>query len=960
MTIDLRSIPTQVLINNGTNDLDVSQAFVSLSLASGVWDESGWFKMRGTLTLGAYVAGFSESFDCRLNPSRWAPGNTVAIALWFGSWVPLPWRLRILRYPNRPWPGKTSLDIEVGSDGDLLNYRAPEGDPSGVEYGTSTSVGFLINAALSKAGAPALADPITSLALPFSPGKTNGGSWITYAGQAAYAAGHILWQQADGAVRAVPLTTTGLVPFAGYVVGRDAADYIPETGQESPPEKVKVTGTTYDITTVGDETNITTDTIDGVTVRTTTIYRDRDTETPEYSERVEQPANVVLPNLFSTGELITESLLEKDWTYGAGSRLTTEVETINKPVALVFPNEVWGNPTQLTIETRQTIAYTYDADDIIIERRTTLEVAVLSGITATTTTSQVTIEKWDSVGSEEYIYSRSQVNYDPTVRALPQRRTTGTNARPPQTQYRPAEKQREEKQVQGTASFTSVAGNGYAEKLQVINLSSGFGVSNQQCRDLAQLWGSIRQGRQFAVTWAADITPGWLQNFSPVRRVDVTVPEAGTHYDATVIYDAGAVVYYQGLSYRALSTTTGNLPTNPTLWEPANVRTAYLIEALNLEIDARSAAIGGRGIDIGVVSNNEALPAPIDPGDPQPVLPEPEPAFVVDTQGTIQLQLQRLRLMVEVAPETVMTIALRLQKVRLAVAAEVQTSLVARLQLQRLRLAASVEVPTAVSANLLLQRLRLAISAQGSGVASIALRMQPLRLAVAINYPDPILTNLLAWYEMDEASGNAIDAHTGGYTLTENGIVGSTAGKVGNARTFDGSDGNYLESSNAIFTRGDTDFYMACWVYFNGFGVSGANFAGRYIFGSNNRSYVMSATSTGLPRFVVSGDGINAVLVDHPTAMVTGTWYFMEVIHNAATNQIGVALNGSAFTNVAHSSGLFGGIATFTVGRVNLGFSSGDTALNGRIDNLILMSAIPDAAERARIYNGGNGIGYPG
>ena len=101
MTVNLRSIPTQVIIG-GAIDLDVSQSFVSLSLSSGVWDEGGWWKLRGTLTLAGFVRGYSESFDCRLNPARWAPGAIVAISLWFGAWVPIPTRLRILRYPNRP------------------------------------------------------------------------------------------------------------------------------------------------------------------------------------------------------------------------------------------------------------------------------------------------------------------------------------------------------------------------------------------------------------------------------------------------------------------------------------------------------------------------------------------------------------------------------------------------------------------------------------------------------------------------------------------------------------------------------------------------------------------------------------------------------------------------------------------------------------------------------------------
>jgi hypothetical protein len=371
--VDLRAIPVQVLVNNGFDDLDVSIAFQQLSCNSHTWDDRGWFQPEGSLTLAAYVDGFNESFDCRVNPSRWAPGNTVKILLWFGYWIPLPWVFKILKHPNRPYPGNPDITINLGTDATLLSYREPEGDPTGVEYGTSTSATFLVNAALAKAGAPQLTDTIENLFLPFSPGKNQGGSWINYAGQVAYSGGYILWQQGNGLIRSTPLTTSGLVPFAHYVVGRDEADYIPEMAQESPPEDVRFTGTTYKIDDVGDTTNVSIDTVDGVTVRTTVTYRDRDTNSPTYIEKVEQPANVVLPILFpSNGSLITDSELTRDWFYANNTaRLNREIETIRVPVSRIFPNDTFGNPTDLTIETRQTIDYTYDSENTVLSKRTT-------------------------------------------------------------------------------------------------------------------------------------------------------------------------------------------------------------------------------------------------------------------------------------------------------------------------------------------------------------------------------------------------------------------------------------------------------------------------------------------------------------------------------------------------------------------------------------------------------------
>lgn len=565
---DLSSLRTQVLINNGTDNLDVSIAFELLSLETEVWGDRAWFSPRGTLRLAAYCEGFAEPFDCRINPTRWAPGNVVTISLWFGAWVPLPWPLKILKYPNRPYPGNRSIELELGGDAELLNYRAPEGDPTGITYGTSATAGFLINGALTRAGAPALTDTITSLSLPFSPEKQQGGSWITYAGQVAYASGHVLWQQADGAIRAVPLITEGLEPFAHYVVGRDEADYTPETAQESPPEDVRVTGNTYQIDSVGDTSFVTVDTVDGVTVRTTVSYTARNTDSPTYVEQVEQPANVVLPNLFTTTTLITATETTKVQNYGIGARLSSEVETLRQPVAAIFPNSQFGNPTQLVVANRTTVSYTYDADDNTIARQTTLERAVISGITVTTAIAQITTERWEKVGNNEWAYSRNQINRDSAAVALPPRRGPSTNNTPPATRYRPAEKQRLDRKFSKLARFTSSTGSGFAEKLWAITLPSGMGVSAAQCEAHARRWGAIRQGRQFAIQWSADLSQDWLTAFNPVRRIDFTVDGR---------------------------------------------RTAYLVEALNLMIDARSAAIGGRGIELGEVAAGDPLPAPTPP-----------------------------------------------------------------------------------------------------------------------------------------------------------------------------------------------------------------------------------------------------------------------------------------------------------------------------------------------------------
>jgi hypothetical protein len=541
----------------------------------------------------------------------------------------------------------------------LLNYRAPEGDPGGIVYGTPTVATDLINGALAKAGAPGLSTGVTRLFLPFSPSKTDGSSWIAYAGQVAYAAGDILWQHTNGGIMSANLTTQGLTPYAHYVVGRDEADYVPEVSQEQPPEKVRVTGTTYRIEDVSRPPNsVITENIDGVITRTEIIYQNWGTSSPEVIETVSIPLELMVIGKFVGNRMLFPfKRTTNRKTYDGINRLIEDFTEVEVPS---FIYDVLPQTTHLIAVTQTIVEYEFplflvSTLSAALERPLRKKTITTRGLANYIDRSgslnsqtgfvfedrEISTEEWEQKGPELFIHRRSSRTKAKFKQGLlPPRNSPSTFQNPPAPILKPAEKQREELTFTGTATFTNLAGSGYADKLWVITLPSGMATSNAQCAARARTWGSIRQGRQFAISWAADLERGWLENFNPVRRIDFTVPEVGRPYAAATAYSTGAIVFYRGLSYRALSSTTGNLPTNATYWEPANIRTAYLIEALNISIDARSAAIGGRGLEVGRISTNAALPAlPSTPGDaPTPGIPDPVPPF--DVLITIDIQHQ--------------------------------------------------------------------------------------------------------------------------------------------------------------------------------------------------------------------------------------------------------------------------------------------------------------------------------
>jgi hypothetical protein len=566
MTANLTPPAVTVSVSDGSTSFDVSDCFVSLDITSNLWDESGWWKPKGTLRL-ANVAGLSESLNCRTNPTRWRPGNQVTITV---GGVTIPWMMKILRYPTRPWAGTQIIEVELGSDADFKNFRQPEGNPGGIAYGTPTDRGQLIKSAVSKAGL-AFNGTIGRHDLDSAPDKSDRRSWLTYAGQVAFASRNVLWQRNDGEVISVDLTLDGLTPLAVYTVGEGESAYEPEDSRESPPETVRVTGTAYSLDDVQDQVLVNTDTVivtrgllstESRTVRTTTEYRDRDTDRPYTRETVEQELREILPDIFpsNTSLKVATRTTKTDYYNSATKRLESTEETVEKPIAVVFPNSFYGIPTNLVTESKVTTTFQYDNNDTISKRTTLVENAKIAGIVVSLETITTTIERWQNAGGEDWIYSRTVTNAQPDAQSVPKVARRGSSNQPPATQYRPSAKSKTEEEFTCEAKFRNELNAGdYGEKLWSINLPGGMVSSKEQCCEIANLWGRIRHGRQFTVNWAVPFSTTWLNSFTPVRRID----------------------FIDG-----------------------STRTSYLVDGLNFVVDERSAAIGGKAIEIGHVALN--------------------------------------------------------------------------------------------------------------------------------------------------------------------------------------------------------------------------------------------------------------------------------------------------------------------------------------------------------------------
>lgn len=218
-----------------------------------------------------------------------------------------------------------------------------------------------------------------------------------------------------------------------------------------------------------------------------------------------------------------------------------------------------------------------------------------------------------------------------------------------------------------------------------------------------------------------------------------------------------------------------------------------------------------------------------------------------------------------------------------------------------------------------------------------------------------LLTNLVSYWKMDEASGNALDAH-GTNPLTDTNTVGTGAGKIGTARDFElDFREQFVRASNSDFVTGDVDFAFQAWINVE------------VLFGfptvlskddnSANREYGFYINaSTGKVYFYVFGPAGQFSQVEGSGTIVAGTWYHLVGWHDAVNNVIGIAVNAGAAVTAAHSVGVRSGTADFVIGDRQ---DEGGQTFDGRIDEVgYWKGRILTAQERTDLYAGGAGLSY--
>ena len=258
---------------------------------------------------------------------------------------------------------------------------------------------------------------------------------------------------------------------------------------------------------------------------------------------------------------------------------------------------------------------------------------------------------------------------------------------------------------------------------------------------------------------------------------------------------------------------------------------------------------------------------------------------------------------------------------------------------------------------------RLNIFDRSSGVWVLRViqdqQSQPVSPASQVT-SNTFLTGLYAYYKMDEASGNAIDASVNGRNLTQGQPVGSTTGLINTSRSFPASPSccpAFFGSSATLFSPGANHFFTTFWIKAATLtqASTDSGLIGKMLSGGDAEWLVYYRNDTKKIRLATSLDGsLTLTVVESTTALAnTTTWYFIAAGWDG-TN-IKISVNGGAYTTASFAGPVFSGNGI----NFSIGSEGGSNYWNGNVDEAaVWIGRDLTISEVQQLYNNGAGLPF--
>jgi len=218
--------------------------------------------------------------------------------------------------------------------------------------------------------------------------------------------------------------------------------------------------------------------------------------------------------------------------------------------------------------------------------------------------------------------------------------------------------------------------------------------------------------------------------------------------------------------------------------------------------------------------------------------------------------------------------------------------------------------------------------------------------------PPSLLTNLVAWWKFDEASGTRINSvvANNALDLTPMNGLSTIAGKIGNSVDFTSSTQYLTCAGNPLLSPlGNGNFSIHFWIKWDA--DTGLN----YVFGQGNGNYdfIFGLSNSFFQIALNSGSSGGGAAI---TPLGLGVWHNAVVTVNRSTNTSILYINGIADPNVGTATfgTVYGGpliIGNYAGGSLNY-------APDGAMDEVAHWDRVLSPAEVTTLYNGGAGLTF--
>jgi hypothetical protein len=208
----------------------------------------------------------------------------------------------------------------------------------------------------------------------------------------------------------------------------------------------------------------------------------------------------------------------------------------------------------------------------------------------------------------------------------------------------------------------------------------------------------------------------------------------------------------------------------------------------------------------------------------------------------------------------------------------------------------------------------------------------------------------VGYWPFDDGSGTTAEELSGNnYTGTINGATWTTAGKVNDALSFNGTS-NYVSTTNSVVNT-SLSFSVGAWVkltalaanetFVSGGGTATAGFFLQYDHTQNQFSFRRPTSDAGGTNYYAYGTG---------SAPTTATWYYLVGVQDATAKTLSLYINGVMQGTATSDPSMYQATGNLEMGRGLYGSAQVDY-VNGIIDEVRIYSSALSAAEVTNLYN---------